>query len=63
MTAVRLPSGDVPESEKRRYTESDVHSKLFEPDLAVLGYPPHSAIRGFYRRVGRTESPAQAASE
>ncbi|MBA3331103.1 MAG: hypothetical protein H0T39_09575 [Actinobacteria bacterium] len=45
MPVVRLPSLDVPENEKLRFTESDVHSKLFEPDLAALGYPPHSATQ------------------
>lgn len=39
MTPTRLPSLDVPESEKRSYTEADVHSKLFEPDMATLGFP------------------------
>lgn len=39
MTRVRLPSLDVPEDEKHRFTEADVHSKLFEPDMSALGYP------------------------
>lgn len=42
MTKVRLPSVDVAESQKRAFTEADVHSKLFEPDLASLGYPPRT---------------------
>ncbi len=39
---VRLPSLDIPEEQKRAYTEADVHSKLFEPDMAALGYPPRT---------------------
>jgi hypothetical protein len=42
MTLTRLPSLDIPESEKRSYTEADVHSKLFEPDMAALGFPPRT---------------------
>jgi type I restriction-modification system DNA methylase subunit len=43
MTPIRLPSLDVPDSEKRSYTEADVHSKLFEPDMAALGFPPRTS--------------------
>ncbi len=39
MTAIGLPSAGIGDDEKRRYTEADVHSKLFEPDMAALGYP------------------------
>jgi hypothetical protein len=39
MNPLRLPSLDVPEHEKRSFTEADVHAKLFEPDMAELGYP------------------------
>lgn len=39
----RFPSDAVPGDEKRRYTEAEVHSKLFEPDMAVLGYPSRTA--------------------
>lgn len=70
MTAHRLPSLDVPEAEKRLYTEADVHSKLFEADLAVLGYPARTssqadgdhfleqralAVRRLKSRVDRTQ--------
>ncbi|MEX0674097.1 MAG: N-6 DNA methylase [Gaiellaceae bacterium] len=40
-----MPSLDVSEADKRRYSEADVLSKLFEPDMAALGYPPHSATQ------------------
>ena len=43
MPLVRLPSLDIPEDEKRRFSEADVHSTLFEPDLRALGYPPRSS--------------------
>ena len=43
MSFVHLPSLDIPESEKRSYTEADVHSKLFEPDMSALGFPPRTA--------------------
>jgi len=35
-----LPSLDIAESVKSAFTEADVHSKLFEPDMAALGFPP-----------------------
>ncbi|MCD6727686.1 MAG: BREX-1 system adenine-specific DNA-methyltransferase PglX [Solirubrobacteraceae bacterium] len=38
----RPPSLDVPESEKRGYSEADVHAKLFEPDMLALGFPPRT---------------------
>jgi len=41
--ALRLPSLEVPESEKLAYTEADVHSKLFEPDMVALGFPARTA--------------------
>ena len=28
---------------KLAYTEADVHSKLFEPDMSSLGFPPRTA--------------------
>lgn len=43
MSPVRLPSLDIPEDEKRRLSEADVHSTLFEPDLRLLGYPPRTS--------------------
>lgn len=39
---LRLPSLDIPDAQKRTFTEADVHSKLFEPDLNALGYPPRT---------------------
>jgi len=42
MSMLRLPSADVPEMEKRRFTEAEVHSKLFEKDMAALGFPPRT---------------------
>lgn len=38
-----LPSSEIPEAEKRAYTEADVHAKLFEPDMTALGYPPRTS--------------------
>jgi hypothetical protein len=38
-----LPSLQVPDAEKRAYTEADVHAKLFEPDMTALGYPPRTS--------------------
>ena len=43
MTPLRLPSFDLPESERRRLSEADVHSTLFEPDMQTLGYPPRTS--------------------
>ena len=43
MTPLRLPSFDLPESERRRLSEADVHSTLFEPDMQALGYPPRTS--------------------
>lgn len=56
MTPLRLPSLDVPEDEKRDFTEADVHSKLFEPDLKALGYPArtHTQADGEYFQEQRT---------
>lgn len=39
MTRIRLPSLDLPESQKRSFSEADIHSTLFELDMAALGYP------------------------
>lgn len=39
VTAIRPPSLDVPEFEKRGFSEADVHSTLFDPDMVALGYP------------------------
>lgn len=56
MTATRLPSLDVPEAEKRRLSEADVHSTLFEPDMVALGFPPRttSEADGEHFREQRT---------
>jgi len=43
MNATHFPSLDIPETEKLAYTEADVHSKLFEPDMSALGFPPRTA--------------------
>lgn len=40
MSPVRLPSLDISDEEKSRYSEADVRSTLFEADMAALGYPP-----------------------
>jgi hypothetical protein len=40
---VRLPSLEISESEKRRLSEADVHSTLFDPDMVALGYPPRGS--------------------
>jgi hypothetical protein len=42
MSPLTLPSLKIAEAEKRSYTEADVHSKLFEPDMKALGYPPRT---------------------
>ncbi len=39
MTTISPPSLDVPEFEKRGFSEADVHSTLFDPDMIALGYP------------------------
>lgn len=43
MTPLRLPSDDLPESQKRDFSEADVHSTLFEPDMRALGFPPRTS--------------------
>jgi hypothetical protein len=45
MALLRLPSLDIPEEQKRIYSEAEVHSKLFESDLRALGYPARSATQ------------------
>lgn len=39
MSPPTLPSLDIAESVKSAFTEADVHSKLFEPDMVALGFP------------------------
>lgn len=43
MSPLRLPSLDVAEAQKRSYSEADVHSTLFEPDMITLGFPPRAS--------------------
>jgi len=45
LTVRRLPSLDIPDAQKRAYSEADVHSKLFELDMAELGYPGRQATQ------------------
>lgn len=56
MSALRPPSVDIPEGEKQAFTEAEVHSKLFEPDMVFLGYPPrtNNQAHGEYFREQRT---------
>lgn len=56
MNRIRLPSLDVPEHEKRAYTEAEVHSKLFERDMQALGFPrrTNSQADGEYFQEQRT---------
>lgn len=43
MSPLQLPSLAIPEAEKLVFSEADVHSTLFEPDMQALGYPPRSS--------------------
>jgi len=45
VTPIQLPSAEVPEAEKRGYSEAEVHSSLFEPDMATLGFPPRTSTQ------------------
>jgi hypothetical protein len=56
VSPLRLPSLDVPESEKRAFSEAEVHSTLFEPDMRALGFPSRetSQAAGEYFREQRT---------
>jgi type I restriction-modification system DNA methylase subunit len=38
-----LPSESVPDFEKQRFSEADVHSTLFEPDMRALGFPSRTS--------------------
>jgi hypothetical protein len=40
---IRLPSADIPDAQKRTFSEADVHSTLFEPDAQALGFPPRTS--------------------
>lgn len=43
--AIRLPSLEVPKAQKLGFSEADVHSSLFEPDMTLLGYPPRTSTQ------------------
>ncbi len=42
---IRLPSLKLAQAQKRAFSEADVHSSLFEPDMAMLGYPPRTSTQ------------------
>ena len=56
MTLLQPPSLAVPETEKRTFSEAEVHATLFEPDMVALGYPPRSSSQadGDYFREQQT---------
>jgi hypothetical protein len=56
VSPIRLPSLEIPEAQKRDYSEAEVHSTLFEPDMGALGYPPRTSSQadGEYFREQRT---------
>ena len=56
MPPLTLPSQQIPEGEKQALTEAEVHSKLFEPDMVSLGYPPrtNNQAHGDYFREQRS---------
>jgi hypothetical protein len=43
LTTIHFPSVDIPESQKLGFSEADVHSTLFEPDMRTLGFPPRTS--------------------
>src|SRR5438552_4113919 len=45
MSPTRWPSLDIPESQKRAFSEADVRSTLFELDMTFLGYPPGTSTQ------------------
>jgi len=45
MALRELPSLAVPETQKRAFSEADVHSSLFEPDMVSLGYPARTTTQ------------------
>lgn len=45
MSPKRWPSLDIPESQKRAFSEADVRSTLFELDTTFLGYPPGTSTQ------------------
>jgi adenine-specific DNA-methyltransferase len=40
---IKLPSLDIPDAQKHSFSEADVHSTLFEPDMQALGFPPRTS--------------------
>ena len=40
---IRLPSLNIPDAQKLTFSEADVHSTLFEPDMQALGFPPRTS--------------------
>lgn len=56
MSPLRLPSLDVPEHEKRAFSEAEIHGTLFERDMRVLGFPARESRQadGDYFREQRT---------
>lgn len=54
--SARPPSLDVPEHEKRSFSEAEIHSTLFERDMRALGYPARGSSQadGDYFREQRT---------
>lgn len=56
MSPARPPSLDVPEHEKRGFSEAEIHSTLFERDLLALGYPARGSSQadGEYFREQKT---------
>ena len=56
MNTFRFPSLDIPEVQKRAYSEAEVHSTLFEPDMLILGYPSRTSSQadGAYFSEQRT---------
>ena len=56
MTPLRPPSLDIPETEKRGFSEAEVHATLFEADISALGYPARTSSQadGDYFREQQT---------
>ena len=56
MSPAHPPSLDISEAEKRRFSEAEVHSTLFEPDMRALGFPARESSQadGEYFREQRT---------
>jgi hypothetical protein len=56
VTPYRPPSLEIPETEKRQFSEAEVHSTLFEPDMRALGFPARESSQadGEYFREQRT---------